>query len=332
MAWVTKVTAGYESGYSTEAHNMEDEWPPVFGDVTFNMTGNLMAGNGARDTSVIVNLNNPASWRCGWWMGTGGPGFDHPIVLYIRDASNVSELSIDFSSGLLKMNSDGVILDYIHETCTPICMGQNYWNHYGFMYNSDVCSFYINGKRYLTSAHAVFDCDELWLLATGFTGSSYHTDDFYLQTSDANETDLAPPALRFYPIFPQQTIQSEWSKYPEHLTDSLDAFENFTPDDDGTYLFSPGGSQRERFKFGNVPMAIPDVHVIRNVTIQAAAKDLGVGGIKFFADNGTDEELSSIKDTETEYGGEAQFVMDVDPSGDPWTLDSVSQAEYGIES
>lgn len=333
MAWETRIAAGYESGYATEANDGSDEVGPSFIDMATVLTGNFQAPNGARDTTVVVPVGDPTSWRAGWWARCRGPGFDQPTILIVRNAADISEMGITFNTGIMKMTAGPVTLDYIHQTCTPIATGNDYWNHYGFVFTPDICSFYINGKRVLTSGHDEMDCHKLWVWATGATGSLYALDDFYLQASDDTEEDLAPPALRFYPIYPQQTLQAEWTKSPSTLEDSIDAYENgAVPDDDETYLFSMGGSLRERYKFYNVPMAIPDVHVVRNVTIQTTARDLGVGGIKFFADNGVDENLSGLKDTKTIWGGEAQYVMDTDPSGDPWTLESVGQSEYGMES
>lgn len=331
MAWVTKFVAGYESGYSDEAHNGADEMPPV--DYNAYNSGRAGARIAQRDTGVIVPLTG-ASWRCGWWIMSGGPAFDHPTLLIVENASSVVQLVVGFN-GLLTMRGATAgppYWDYVHEQCTPLTNGHSFWNHLGFVCTPSVASFYINGKRYLTAEHEGVDSDELWVMATGFTGSLYVIDDFYLQESDIEETDLAPPALRFYPIRPQQTVLNEWTVNPSHLAQASDAFEDAPDDQDLTYLSANSDGARARFKFGNVPMTIPDVHTIRNVTIQPVVRNLGTGGIRLFADNGVDENLSSAKTPNTTYGGSVQYIMDADPSGDPWTNDSVGQAEYGIEN
>lgn len=330
MTWTTTVTAGYESGYSTEAHNKEDEWPGVIFTPVVPLSGRAVNGNGARDTSIIVPIPS-GNWRCGFWVSSAGPAFSHPVILLAEDSSNQTVISIGYNE-LISLNINGVTMDYVHDLSTPMATGHACWTHVGFCYVEDTCSFYINGERYLTAEHESLSMEHLWIFLAGFSGSLYVLDDFYMQSGSGGEADLAPPALRFHPMLVQQTLQSEWMKVPDTLYENADAFDLAPDDQDLTYVTAFSAGFRDRYRFYNVPMEIPDIWDIKNVTIQAAARNLGTGSIKFFATNGVDESLSAAKPLETTYEGSAQYVMDVDPSGDPWTNDSVSQAEYGIES
>lgn len=295
--------------------------------------------------------SSPTTYRLGYWMGWEGwlPS-GQGLIRVMGGGSDPTEANmaiiLNLESCCLELwlwNGSALELTDIIYNIRPFLSGFREFKHVGIVCNTSGgwISIYLNAVHIGTFNYTPPNPLAVLIGSALDNGNYMYVDDAYVDFSSYSESNVAPPARRYYPALPDGAgSSSAWT--PNGAVNNYECVnESTVPDDTTTYVSTSNNAVLDMYTFGSV--SIPDNETPKSASIQIYARKNtqdgrdGFGSLRTAykglgpADYGDIINIYPFWPETKEWAVIFDNFKDV-PSGSGWTLADFNGGQFGFQS
>lgn len=343
MAWIRLIQTGFEFRDINELDQFAGKGT-TNGTITttagqfYTGSAALDIGGGVRPRGKAVSGTDKVCIRCGCFLRHNGTGSNDEAVIFVVSGSNEILVTYDPDESKVRIRVGGTEVASVSPAVIGINTQNIYYNFSLYVYRNSstgVIDFYVGGNSVLsysgntgTYSNAVYVGGEE---STAAWGGDTFVDDFYIDYSTSEETNLAPPSYRYTLLRPTSDgTPTEW--ICSTGSDNYANVDDTTPDSDSTYNYVTAIDQVDEFNITDFTAL--DGTTIRSLIPVAFAKKISSGSdpkIQMGLDQGGTEEYATAQSVTTTYAYYFDTFL-LDPNDDSWTESLINSAKLQLKS